>query len=506
MAAPDEVRPISRLLHSFSLQLSVLAIILLTVPIVLYWQFQRAEREQLDLLRNAVGHSGQMIAAMLRPRLENFQSESPEELTQALDAAAIGNTNIKLLLRPESGGTQDFFYVAAAPPVSAAYLKKERSELIASGVFNHLANTCDRSTDLAVRFINPAGKPEILTSMTPVHAGANCWIVITSQDATSLAPAAIGRPFWETPAMRFAAVVYGLSAAMILWLLLHLWGNVARFRGAARRIRLRGTGGTSFREANTIPELTGVAEDFDSLVTALTDSQDFIRQTAEENTHALKAPLAVIAQSLEPLKRAIPVTEAAAQRSLQLIERSVTRLDALLSAARDLEEAVADVLYPVSHPIDLSGFLVQLLDAYGATLAAQRKRLISDIPLGIMAYANEDLMEPVVENLLENAASFTKKGGSIEASLARESDMAVIRIADRGPGVDPQHLAHVFDRYASYRPVPVDGNEILETVEMHQGLGLWIVKRNVEGLRGSVSAKNRDGGGFEVQVRLRIKV
>jgi len=506
MAAPDEARPLSRLLRSFSLQLSALAIILLTVPIVLYWQFQSAEREQLDLLHNAVSHSGQLIAAMLRPRLENFQSESPEELTRALSDAAIGDTNIKLLLRPETGGTQDFFYVAAAPPVSAAYLKQERTELIASGVFTHLANTCDRSTDLAVRFVNPAGKPEILTSMTPVHAGANCWIVITSQNASSLSPAAVGRPFWETPAMRFAAVVYGLSAALILWLLVHLWGNVARFRGAARRIRLRGTGGTSFREANSIPELAGVAEDFDSLVSALTDSQDFIRQTAEENTHALKAPLAVIAQSLEPLKRAVPMAEVAAQRSLQLIERSVTRLDALLSAARDLEEAVADVLYPVSHPTDLSGFLVQLLDAYGATLAAQGKQLVSDIAPGITAYANEDLMEPVVENLLENAASFTQKGGSIEASLAREGDMAVIRIADRGPGVDPRHLAHVFDRYASYRAVPASGNEILETVETHQGLGLWIVKRNVEGLRGSVSARNRDGGGFEVQLRLRVKV
>ena len=141
MAAADEAKPIARLLHSFSLQLLVLAIILLTVPIVLYWQCQTDERQQLDLLHNAVGQSGRLIAAMLRPRLENFQSEKPKALTEALEAASIGNTNIKLLLRPETGGKQDFFYVAAAPPVSAAYLKEERRELIASGVFKHLANT-----------------------------------------------------------------------------------------------------------------------------------------------------------------------------------------------------------------------------------------------------------------------------------------------------------------------------------------------------------------------------
>ena len=506
MAERNEGTAPSRLLHSFSLQLFVLAIILLTVPIVLYWQFQRAEHQQLDLLRNAVGHSGRLIAAMLRPRLENFRSEQPKALTEALDAAAIGDANIKLLLRPEAGGKQDFFYVAATPPVSAAYLKEERRELVASGVFTHLANTCDRSTDLAVRFINPAGKQEILTSMTPVHVGADCWVVITSQNASSLSSGAIGQPFWETPAMRVAAAVYVLSAALILWLFVHMWRNVARFRAAARRIRLGGAGQTTFREANTIPELTGVAEDFDSLVGALTDSQDFIRQAAEENTHALKAPLAVIAQSLEPLKRAIPLAETAAQRSLQLIERSVARLDGLVSATRDLEEAVADVLYPMTRPIDLSSFLIQLLEAYAATLVAQGKRLVTDIPAGVTAYANEDLMEPVIENLLENAASFTLFGGTIEVKLTPEGSTAVIRVADRGPGVDPALLTHVFDRYASYR-IPTDGRDNgLETLEAHQGLGLWIVKRNVEGLGGSVAARNRDGGGFEAEVRLRIKV
>jgi two-component system sensor histidine kinase ChvG len=267
---------------------------------------------------------------------------------------------------------------------------------------------------------------------------------------------------------------------------------------------LRGAEETSFRQANTIPELTGVAEDFDSLVSALTDSQDFIRQTAEENTHALKTPLAVIAQSLEPLKRAIPLAETAAHRSLQLIERSVARLDSLVSSTRDLEEAVADVLYPVTRPIDLSAFLVQLMEAYDSTLVAQGKHLSADIAPGVKALANEDLMEPVIENLLENAASFSARGGTIEVNLAREGDRAVLRIADRGPGVDPRHLPHVFDRYASYRTADDEG-DLLQTVETHQGLGLWIVKRNVEGLGGTVSAKNRDGGGFEVEVRLRIR-
>jgi two-component system sensor histidine kinase ChvG len=280
----------------------------------------------------------------------------------------------------------------------------------------------------------------------------------------------------------------------------HLWRNVTRFRSAARRIRLRGAGAASFRELNTIPELTGVADDFDSLVVALTESQAFIKQTAEENSHALKAPLAVIAQSIEPLKRFISPSNAVAQRSIQLIERSVAKLDAAVSSVRDLEQAAAEVVYPVRRPIDLSAFLSQMLRDYEITLAAQGKRLETTIEKGVTAAANEDLLEPVIENLLENASSFTPKFGTIEVQLEKSGDWVHVRVADRGPGVDADKLPRIFSRYFTYR----DEAEVetLPSTE-HQGLGLWIVKRNVEGLGGKVTARNRDTGGFEITISLK---
>jgi two-component system sensor histidine kinase ChvG len=50
---------------------------------------------------------------------------------------------------------------------------------------------------------------------------------------------------------------------------------------------------------------------------------------------------------------------------------------------------------------------------------------------------------------------------------------------------------------------PVGGRNSATAAEQHEGLGLWIVKRNVEGLGGTVTAHNRDGGGFEIVVDLR---
>lgn len=501
-------RPVSlfsRLIHSFSLKLLLLALILLTVPLILYWQFERAERQQFGLLRNAAGQTGRVIAAMLRPHFEKFRNESPDSLREALDAATIGNTNVKIMVRLAGAGQGNFSYIASSPPVSADYLKQERRKLIQSGVFERLAPACNGTTDLAGEFVNPAGKQEVLTSMTPLHVGGDCWIVITSQNAADLAAAPINLPFWQTPAMRTTAGIYILSTALIIWLFIHLWRNLSRFRAAARRIRIRGTGAISFRELNTIPELTRVAEDFDSLVGALVSSQNFIKQTAEENTHALKAPLAVIAQSIEPLRRVVAASDVTAQRSLQLIERSIARLDSLVSSTRDTEQAAADVVYPEREPINLSRFMIQMLADYDVTLVAQGKRLSARIADHITAYANEDLMEPVIENLLENAASFTLKGGAVEVTLDRAGEFARVRIADRGPGVEPSQLARIFDRYVSFRPPPDKSADDVPNAENHQGLGLWIVKRNVEGLGGTVMGRNREYGGFEVTVRLRTK-
>ena len=494
-----------RLIHSFSLKLLLVAFILLAVPLILYWQFQRAEHEQYSLLRNATDQTGRVIAAMLRPHFADFKSESPEDLREALAGAAIDNTKVKVLVRLAGARPDDFLYIASAPPLSADYLRKERRELVQSGVFERLAPTCDKTTDLEVRFVNPAGKQELLTSMTPVHIGGDCWIVVTAQNAANLVPAPLHLSFWTIPSMRVAAVIYFLSAALIVWLFGHMWRNVSRFRSAARKIRMRGSGTVSFRELNTIPELTRVAEDFDSLVEALTASQAFMQQAAEENTHALKAPLAVIAQSIEPLKRLAAKSDATAQRSVQLIERSVARLDSLVSAARDMEQAFADVVYPVRRPVNLTEFLVQLLGDYDVTLAAQGKRLAVSITDGVTAFANEDLLEPVIENLLENAASFTPKGGAIEVVLERSGGSARIRIGDRGPGVAPDKLAHIFDRYVSYREKSSPDAGVPSSTECHQGLGLWIVKRNIEGLGGTVTARNRERGGFEIVVTLKAK-
>jgi len=504
MNATSRAQTLFRFSHSFSLKLSLLAVILLTVPVVLYWQFRRYEHEQGAILQSALDRTSRLVVAILRPHLADFPKEGSREFRDALASAAVAGISVKLLLRP-AGGDGHFFYIMSSPEVSLAYLRQEQEALIRSGIFHSLTPACERASAAQVRFVNPAGRTELLTSITPVHTGNDCWVVITSEGSGSI-PQATRESFLRTKSViRAMMLVYVLSTVLVALLFVDLWRNVNRFRRAARRRRLR-HGSVSFGQVNTIPELRGVAEDFDSLVLALVESQLFIRRAAEENAHALKAPLAVIAQSLEPLKRTAALHESVAGRSLQLIERSVVRLDAIVSATREMESAVADVIYPECSLIDLSAFLTRFLEGYELSLAPQKIRLITRIAPHVRACGNEGIMEVVIENLLENSAGFTPPGGEIEVALHADREFAHIRVADRGPGVDPRYLDRIFDRYVSYRPPTQDKNAQLQAITGHQGLGLWIVKRNFEGLGGTVEARNRAGGGFQVVVSLPVRL
>ncbi|MEJ0068003.1 MAG: sensor histidine kinase [Pseudomonadota bacterium] len=121
----------------------------------------------------------------------------------------------------------------------------------------------------------------------------------------------------------------------------------------------------------------------------------------------------------------------------------------------------------------------------------------------------DDLIETVVENLIDNALSFSSPDGEVGVTVAMVDDRAVIAVTDRGPGVPAERLPRIFDRYYSERPFvarPAHEDESPFSQDGHFGVGLWLVRRHTEALKGKVVAENRPGGGFIVTVVLpRIK-
>jgi two-component system sensor histidine kinase ChvG len=493
--AEPHKRPPWRFVRSLAAKVTVLALIFLAVPLIVYQRFSEADEAQKALLLRSVRDQGRVMTQALVPVLSDSIHPDLPQLSRVLARFANDITNVKLLFSPAD--RPGFFYVASWPTVSSAQLSAERDELEREGVLDRLGATCQGDLPFALRYPQPEGSDEIVTSVTPLQSPAGCWAVVTSFAAASLPGAPLGRPYWASPEVRAAAVIY---LAMVLLTFTTFWSirrGLKRFAERATAIRERRPGG-SFGAHDDVPELADVAEQFDRMVEVLAASARDIRRAAEDNAHAFKTPIAVIRQSLEPLKRAIVADNQRGLRAIGLIESSLDKLDGLVASARHLDETTADLMDMPRSEIDLSSVLVRILQAQADALAERDIELKGHIRPKVMIAGNEEMVETVIDNLFENAVSFSPEGGSIGVRLEIRDGMAELLIGDSGPGVAAENLDRMFDRYFSHRPAgaaPGDG-------QPHFGIGLWVARRNVEALGGAIIAENRAPSGLLMRVKL----
>jgi two-component system, OmpR family, sensor histidine kinase KdpD len=103
-------------------------------------------------------------------------------------------------------------------------------------------------------------------------------------------------------------------------------------------------------------------------------------------------------------------------------------------------------------------------------------------------------LQQALMNLLSNAALHTPAGTPVELRVWKNKEALVLAVADRGPGLDPQSVERVFDKFYRGPAAPTGGT----------GLGLSLVKGFVEALGGKVDAQNRIGGGAEFTITLAL--
>jgi two-component system, OmpR family, sensor histidine kinase ChvG len=513
-------RPLGQISRSLVSKFVLLLLVFIAVPIILYAEFRQADADKRTLLLQSVRAQGRLIAESLRPLLKREGTSTLPALNEAIKPFATPPAGIKVLYRPAGEtGLESFFFVASEPPVPAATLTAERDRLMERGVLGKLSQSCQGQLSMALRNRNASGEEQLLTSITPVTTEAGCWAIITTHTARGMLGTAIDQPYWKTLEVRVAAVIYLAMAIFTIGLFFSIWRGLMRFRELAHGISSGHSGDVGFAAQNQVPELASVAEEFDRMTLALRDSADSIRRAAEDNAHAFKTPIAIMRQSLEPIKRLVPEDKPRGRRALDVIEESVDRLDHLVASARQLDQATAELLDPPRHEIDLSHLFARMLDAYGSSMASHGVRLESDIDPDVIIRAGEDLIETVVENVIDNALEAAPSGSVITAALKRVSGVAVLAVCDRGPGVSPDDLERIFERYVSLRgprngtgSEPTSGaggdggsgdeDEANGRIGPHLGIGLWIVQRNLQAIGGNIRAENRPGGGLAVVMGL----
>jgi two-component system sensor histidine kinase ChvG len=490
---------VGRLRRSLVAPLALLVAAFIAVPVLFYTTFRQADKERQDMLLDSIRAQGRLVAAAMEPQLSRGGSTSFTDVEETLRRFTDGNAQIRLLFRPvNAAGAAGFYLVGAAPRIEAGAVDQEREQLISQGVLDDVAQSCSVRKPNAQRYRDPAGREEILTSVVPVLTPAGCWAIIFSYPVDDLLGQALGTPYWQRVEVQRAFIIYLGLAILTLLVFLAIRRSVQRFGKLARMLRLGGAPVRGFAEQNEIAELDGVAAEFDRLVATLGQTADSIRRRAEDNAHAFKTPIAIMRQSLEPLRRALPEDNPRGRRAAEVMEKAVDRLDSLVDDARRLDESVAELLDPPRRPVDLSKLLRQMARAYHSLAEGHGVALRIEAPDGIVVLGSEELIETAVEAVLDNAIGFTPSGGRVEMQLQRHATRAEILVSDDGPGVPPEHRERIFERGFSLRPQ--SGQRA--SGEGHGGIGLWMARRYLNALGGAIRAENRAGRGLAVHLEL----
>jgi two-component system, OmpR family, sensor histidine kinase MprB len=252
--------------------------------------------------------------------------------------------------------------------------------------------------------------------------------------------------------------------------------HVARTRDLSKRI-----------EAEGGDELARLAASFNTMLEALDDSQRAQRQLVADASHELRTPLTSLRTNLEVL---------GSPRELAPRDRERLRAD-LVAQLEELTELVGD-LVELARDGEPSGEPREPL-RLDELVAAAVERAQRHAPLVVFAADLEPCvvtgergrLDRAVANLLDNAAKWSPSGGIVEVAL-RDGELTV---RDYGPGIAPEDLAHVFDRF--YRATAARGRT-------GSGLGLAIARHVAESHDGTIAAEPAPGGGALLRLALPV--
>ncbi|MDQ3645381.1 MAG: ATP-binding protein [Actinomycetota bacterium] len=211
------------------------------------------------------------------------------------------------------------------------------------------------------------------------------------------------------------------------------------------------------------------------------------RQLTAEVGHELRTPLAIIRAETELLLAR--VADAAVKLSLESVLEEIDRTTGVIDDMLLLARADAEAALDRPELVDLGG-LARTVAARFSVLAARRDLSLEASGEGSVE-GDPRGMERAITNLVENALRHTPAGGTVHLRVEQRDRGALLVVVDSGPGVPPDALASLFDRYA--RGGPQRGAA---------GLGLSIVAAVAASHHGSVHARNRPEGGLEIAVEL----
>ncbi len=214
-------------------------------------------------------------------------------------------------------------------------------------------------------------------------------------------------------------------------------------------------------------------------------------EVARRLAHEIKNPLTPIQLSAERL--AFKLSDKLDDSSREMLERGTTTIVNQVEAMKNLVNAFRDYARlpaPQLSAIDLNALIREILNLYESFASHIRLELEGELPL---VQGDASQIRQVVHNILQNAqdALSGTEDGEVRVITRVEGERVALLFRDNGPGFPAELLAHAFEPYFT-------------TKSRGTGLGLAMVKKIVDEHGGDVRLANRDGGGAEIRIRLRL--
>jgi signal transduction histidine kinase len=203
-------------------------------------------------------------------------------------------------------------------------------------------------------------------------------------------------------------------------------------------------------------------------------------------SHDLKNPVTTISLVAHWLRSCRRMEANQLETAAVKIERAVQKMLLLISDLLDLSKIRSGTLSVEFCPVGVDELLMPVIESMRTQAEARRQTIELHIASGLSrVWADPDRIGQVMSNLLGNAMKFSPEDSKILVSAVQETDCVVIGVSDQGPGIPPEYLQKVFDRYW----------QATETKGVGSGLGLSIAKGIVNAHCGKIWAESQPGKG-----------
>jgi two-component system sensor histidine kinase ChvG len=286
----------------------------------------------------------------------------------------------------------------------------------------------------------------------------------------------------------FILIAVGATLTSSLLLTQLVAEPVLRLARAADRVRLQHARAIALPDlANRDDEVGDLTRSLEDMTRALSDRMQAIERFAADVAHELRNPMTSIRSAVETLE--LVSAAEARERLMRILSQDISRMDRLITDISNASRLDAELARESPSPLDLGRLLGQVSELYEATRKPEEVGVRFERPAGetLHVLGREGPLSQVARNLVDNARSFSPPGGEVRVSLRRQKREALVQVDDDGPGIPPENLETIFQRFYTARPkgAAFGGNS---------GLGLAIARHIIEAHGGRIWAENRMDG------------